>query len=129
MPFPFVSVSGFLPIWNQPTSRPSSITESEVANLNANKDSSTLPGLSGLQNNEGPPNEEDVVDSLSEVEVLEMLEFDPKVDSEDATATNAWFPGEALYKVSIHQGTGWTFQNLSARLWKSQHWMGRSEII
>ena len=77
MPFLFVPVSGFLPFWNQhavgaqSSPCPLRVTEeTDMANPNTNKDSSMLHGSPVSRIMKTPLNDEDVVDPLSEAEVV-----------------------------------------------------------
>ena len=97
VPFPFAPTTGFPPFWGQHAagirSTPhcsSEVGETSTASLNNTESDSdpALPGASGLQEQQ---NEEVVIEHLSETEALEMLEFDPKVASEEK-----WVPLQSV---------------------------------
>ena len=99
VPYPFTPTSGFPPFWSQHaagtqlTSHRAGDSGGRSTSSNNPEDSidPALPGASGLQNEEEQLNEEDIVDPLSDTEALEMVEFDPKVDSEDK-----WVPPKLM---------------------------------
>ena len=98
VPFPFAPTSGFPPFWTQHATgtqlTPHGAGDSGGRSISSNNAEDSidpaLPGASGLQNEEEQLNE-DIIDPLSETVALEMVEFDPKVDSEDK-----WVPPKLM---------------------------------
>ena len=100
VPFPFAPTPNFPPFWpqnavgTQPApQRSDEVGGTHTTRLNNSEEvgDTALPGASGLQDNQEQLNEEDVIDHLSETEALEMVEFDPKVASEEK-----WVPPQSV---------------------------------
>ena len=82
VPFPLTPAPGFPPFW----SRHADATGGQSTPQRTNESNATVSdiaenGSSGLQSSV-PPEEEDIIEPLGDAEALELVEFDPTVESE-----------------------------------------------
>jgi len=98
VPFPLAPAPGFPPFWGRHADAAGEQSTPSTNNEDVSDPPAFEAGSSGLQNT----SDEDIIEPLGDAEALELVEFDPAVESEES-----WIPPQPILAfVEKHFGKG-----------------------